>query len=113
MKPGIYAVKFSAVSSSNFGEGLAVFKDGTVNGGDVGYFYRGSYELSGSTVTANLKIKRWNPAVASIFGSFPEFDLQLTGHMPPDWSLFHAEGIIVQNPQLRITIDGRRLDDAA
>ena len=109
MKPGIYAVKFSAVSSSNFGEGLAVFKDGKVNGGDLGYFYRGSYEISDSRVTAKLKVKRWNPA----FGSFPEFDLDLTGHIPPDWSLFHAEGFIVQNPQLRLTIDGRRLDDAA
>jgi len=113
MKPGIYAVKFSAVSSSNFGEGLAVFKDGKVNGGDLGYFYRGSYEISDSRVTAKLKVKRWNHAVASIFGSFPEFDLDLTGHIPPDWSLFHAEGFIVQNPQLRLTIDGRRLDDAA
>ena len=113
MTPGIYAVKFSAVSSYNFGEGLVVFKDGTVNGGDLGYFFKGTYQIKDSKVTAELKIKRWNASVPSIFGSFPEFDLVLTGHMPPDWSLFHAEGNVVQNPQLRITIDGRRLDDAA
>ena len=113
MKPGIYHVKFSAAASSNFGEGLAVFKDGKVNGGDMGYLYRGSYEISDSKVIAKLKVKRWNPAVTSIFGSFPEFDLDLTGHMPPDASLFYAEGPVVQNPKLRMTVNGRRLDDAA
>jgi hypothetical protein len=113
MRPGIYAVKFSAVSSYNFGEGLAIFKDGKINGGDLGYFYRGSYEVSDSRLTAKIKVKRWNPAVQGIFGSYPEFDLDLSGHIPPDWSLFHAEGNVVQNPKLLIAIDGRRLDDAA
>ena len=63
-------------------------------------------------MTAKLKLNRWNPSVTSIFGSFPEFDLDLTGHMPRDGSLFYAEGAVVQNPQLRITINGRRLSDA-
>ena len=112
-KPGIYHVRFAPVSSSSFGEGLAVFKDGKVNGGDMGYLYRGTYEIVDSKVTAKLKIKRWNPAITSIFGSFSEFDLDLTGHMPSDASLFYVEGPVVQRPQLRITINGRRLDDAA
>jgi hypothetical protein len=113
MKPGIYHVKFSAVTSTNFGEGLAVFSNGTVNGGDPGYIYRGSYVISESAITANLRITRWNPAIPSIFGSFPEFDLKLTGHIPSDWSLFYAEGKVIQNPALNITINGRRLGDAA
>jgi hypothetical protein len=113
MKPGIYHVKFSAVTSTNFGEGLAVFSNGTVNGGDPGYIYRGSYEISDSTITGTLRITRWNPAIPSIFGSFPEFELTLSGHMPPDSSLFYAEGKVVQNPALAITINGRRLADAA
>lgn len=112
MKPGIYHVKFSAVTSTNFGEGLAVFSDGKVNGGDPGYIYRGSYTLSASVITAELRITRWNPSIPSIFGSFPEFDLALTGHMPPDWSLFFAEGKVAQNPALGIAINGRRLGDA-
>ncbi len=113
MKPGIYHVKFSTVPSSNFGEGLAVFKDGKVNGGDLGYIYRGTYEISDSKVTARLHLKRWNPSIASIFGSFPEFDLDLAGHIPLDGTLFYVEGAVVQNPKLRITIHGRRLGDAA
>jgi hypothetical protein len=113
MKSGIYHLKFSAVPSSNFGEGLAVFKDGKVNGGDLGYIYRGTYEISDSKLTAKIKLNRWNPVITSIFGSFPEFDLDLTGHLPPDGSLFYVEGAVVQNPSLRITINGRRLGDAA
>ena len=83
-----------------------------MNGGDPGYIYRGSYQLSGSHISATLRVTRWNPAIPSIFGSFPEFELTLTGHMPPDWSLFYAEGKVTQNPRLAITINGRRLGDA-
>jgi hypothetical protein len=112
MKPGIYHVKFSAPSSTNFGEGLAIFSNGTVNGGDPGYIYRGTYELAGTVIKATLRITRWNPAIPSIFGSFPEFELTLSGHMPSDWSLFFAEGKVTQNPRLAITVNGRRLGDA-
>jgi hypothetical protein len=112
MKPGIYHVKFAAVSSHNVGEGLAVFGDGKVNGGDPGYIYQGSYELVESKVKAKLHVKRWNPSFVSIFGNFAEFDLAFEGQMPADWSLFYAEGTVVQYPQLRITVNGRRLADA-
>lgn len=113
MKPGIYHVKFSSATSSNFGEGLAVFVDGHVNGGDPGYIYRGSYTLSGTKIEAKLRITRWNASIPSIFGAFPEFDLTLTGQMPADSNLFYVEGQVTQNPRLTITINGRRLGDAA
>ena len=112
MKPGIYHVKFSSPASSNFGEGLAVFGNGNVNGGDPGYIYRGSYTLSGDKIEAKLRITRWNAAIPSIFGAFPEFELTLTGHMPSDGSLFYVEGKVLQNPRLSISINGRRLGDA-
>jgi hypothetical protein len=113
MKPGIYYVTFSAAPSHNFGEGLAVFKDDKVNGGDIGYLYRGSYSVKDSKITAMLHIKRWNPAITSVFGSYPEFELELKGSVTPDWGLFSAEGTMTEQPQLHITIKGRRLGDAA
>lgn len=42
MIDGIYHVRFSSsIDGRNFGEGLATFKDGSVNGGDHGYLYLG------------------------------------------------------------------------
>ena len=112
MKPGIYHVKFSTPASHNTGEGLAVLQDGKVNGGDSGYFYQGSYEVVDSKVTAKLHVERWNPVIPSIFGSFREFDLNLAGQTPSDFSLFYVEGRVIQFPQSRIMINGRRLADA-
>jgi hypothetical protein len=112
VKPGIYYVTFSASASNRVGEGLAVFKDNKVNGGDIGYLYRGSYSTEGLNVTAKLNIKRWNSAMTSVFGTFPDYDLDLTGTASPDWSYFSVEGAMVQPPNLKITIKGRRLDDA-
>ena len=112
MKPGIYHVKFSPVASTMFGEGLAVFRDGKVNGGDPGYLYQGSYEIDDTRITAKLHVKRWNPAWASVFGNLTEYDLALKGQMPADGSLFYAEGAVVQHPQLKLTVNGRRLADA-
>jgi hypothetical protein len=113
MKPGIYYVSFSAAASHKFGEGLAVFKDNKVNGGDIGYLYRGSYSIEDSRITATLHIQRWNPVVTSVFGSYPEFELELKGTVTPDWGSFSADGTITKEPQLRIAIKGRRLGDAA
>jgi hypothetical protein len=113
MKPGIYYVTFSNPSIQNVGEGLAVFKDSKVNGGDIGYFYRGSYSIKDSTITARLQIRRWNPVVTSVFGSYPEFELEVKGSMTADSELFSAEGTMTEQPQLTITIKGRRLGDAA
>lgn len=47
MKDGIYHVRFSS-SVGAAGEGLAVVKDGSVNGGDAGYLYLGQLSDAGS-----------------------------------------------------------------
>ena len=54
-------MKFSPVAGTMFGEGLAIFREGTVNGGDPGYLYQGSYEVTGDKITAKLHVKRWGP----------------------------------------------------
>lgn len=111
MKPAIYHVKFTS-SLRDFGDGLAVFKDGSINGGDHGYLYLGTYEVDGSTVTAKLKVKRWNSSVTSVFGNIDEFALELKGSVTGDGDSFSAQGAIPQMQQMTITIDGRKLADA-
>jgi len=112
MKPAIYHVKFTS-SLPDSGEGLAVFKDGKINGGDPSYLYLGSYDVSGSGVTAKMKVKRWKPGATSVFGNLPEFELDLKGSVAADGSTFKVTGAIPQMPQTSITINGRKLSDAA
>lgn len=111
MKSGIYHVQFSS-SSRAAGEGLAVFKDGAVNGGDIGYVYTGTFTAENGTFLSHLQIKKWNPNVVSVFGPIPDFVLDLTGTFAADLSTFTAGGGIRQLPGLAITIRGRRIADA-
>jgi hypothetical protein len=112
MQPAIFHVKFTS-SLRDFGEGLAIFKDGKINGGDHGYLYIGSYEMTDAGVSGRINVKRWNPSVTSVFGNLAEFELNLNGSLAADGSTFSASGTISQMPQMSISINGRKLADAA
>src|ERR1035437_3689940 len=101
MKSGIYHVKFTS-SQQAYGEGLAVFKDGTVNGGDQGYLYIGTYQESSAGVTAKLKIKKWNQGVTSVFGNIAEFELDLRGNFSSDFSSFNVNGGVARSEERRV-----------
>lgn len=107
MKNGIYHVKFASSLGSQ-GEGLVVIRQGTVNGGDHGYLYRGEFMELGGQITGKLGIQRWNRGATSVFGNADRFELSLTGS-PQSSDSFRVEGNVTGNPQLRITIDGRWL----
>lgn len=110
MLDGIYHVAFSSGSSS-FGEGIAVFKGTSVNGGDHGYTYSGTTKESGTSFSSILTIKRWNPSAQSIFGSVNEVLLDLRGNISEAAGLV-AQGHVVGQPQLTITINGKYLAPA-
>jgi hypothetical protein len=112
MNPGIYRVHFKGGPAQNFGDGIAVFKDGTINGGDVGYTYRGSYDINNGKFTAKIGIKRWNPGVTNATLSLAEYDLGVDGAVPTDWAKFSVGAKVIQNPQVSILIDATRLADA-
>lgn len=111
MNDGIYHVTFSS-SSNDFGQGIAVFKDGSVNGGDHGYLYTGTKAGQNGQISSRLTIRRWNPSVQSVFGPANEFVLELSGNAAADNS-FVAQGHIDGQPQHKITIRGRYLSAAA
>lgn len=113
MKPGIYHVKFRS-SLNTRSEGLIVLKDGTINGGDVGYFYTGTYRLAQEgEIVAKLRIQKWNHGVFSIIGRLAEFELDLRGRFSSDHLRFEVKGFALQTLGLGITVVGERLGDAA
>lgn len=112
MKTGIFHVKFSS-PQDNWGEGLAVFDHGKVNGGDHGYLYLGSYKMSDNKIEAALKVVRWNQSIEAIFGNIPEFDLKVIGTYSDGNDSFEVSGLVVQQPQMKITISGTKLSELA
>ncbi|HDS1132012.1 GrlR family regulatory protein [Stenotrophomonas maltophilia] len=110
MKDGIYHVNFSS-NMQSMGDGVAVFKGQSVNGGDAGYTYSGHLDGNDHGFASTLSIKRWNDFSESVFGALDEFRLQFTGKF--DDFGFDAEGYIVGQPQARITVRGRFLAPVA
>lgn len=112
MENGIYHVRFSS-SIGGAGEGLAVVKDGAVNGGDAGYLYLGQLTAAGPALSGQLQVQRWNPSTVSVFGPLGNFALDLAGHASAANDSFTVSGGIAGQPNLKITITGRRLAAAA
>lgn len=108
MIEGIYHVRFS--SARDHGEGLVVLKDGSLNGGDYGYLYLGKINSTGADFTGKLTIKRWNPAVTSVFGNINQFELEILGSQSPDRQ-FQAEGKILGQLGTQLKMVGRFLSE--
>ena len=111
MIDGIYRVTFSS-NSNDFGEGIAVFKGASVNGGDHGYIYTGTKSENGAQFNSSLTIKQWNPSVPSVFGPIKEYVLELIGNSSGG-NDFLAHGHVVGQAQAKITIRGQFLSAAA
>lgn len=111
MLDGIYRVTFSS-NSNDFGQGIAVFKGDSVNGGDHGYLYTGTKSVQGGQFASKLTIKQWNQSVQSVFGPVKEFVLELSGTSSSD-NGFLAHGHVAGQPQAKITIRGQYLSAAA
>jgi hypothetical protein len=109
MQDGIYWVDFQTRGDS--GAGLIVIKDGSLNGGDQGYIYNGTYSVSGNNVTARALVTQHNPALRSVFGNASGFHLQLSGVSSP--GRFSLNGSIPNVPNASIGIVGRRLGDVS
>jgi hypothetical protein len=109
MQNGIYWVDFQSRGAS--GAGLIVLKDGSLNGGDQGYIYSGTYSVNGNNVTARARIIQHNSSWQSIFGNIPQFDLQLSGISGQ--GQFSLNGSIPNVAGASIGILGRRLGDVS
>jgi T3SS negative regulator,GrlR len=110
MHNGIYRVEFR--SGRRIGiSGLVVLKDGSVNGGDEGFVYRGTYKIEGQKVTAEIAISKHNPGAQSVFGPIDNYTLLLTG--TTESNNFTLSGGVTGRQGLAIEIRGTKLADVA
>jgi hypothetical protein len=107
MQNGIYLVEFQLLNNKDFG--LIVVKDGSLNGGDPGYIYSGTYSVNGNAVSIQARVIRHDPSWITVFGPIEQFDLQLSGEASPNQFVF--TGTIPSMPNSTIKAVGKRLGD--
>ena len=108
MISGIYLVSFAA-NNNRFGEGIVVVKDGSVNGGDASYLYRGHLDYYGEDVKASIEVRHYRGPVNAVLGPLKLFNLTLSGKISGD--NFQVSGGIANMPGASITITGSRIAD--
>lgn len=102
MKDGIYFVRFSR-DLEDFGEGIAVIQNNTVNGGDYVCTYRG--KISGNNV--DLEVTQHNPSVDTIFGNIKTLIVQL--NITTTENGYQLSGVVKDNSDLQVAASVRYL----
>lgn len=103
---GVWLVKLFGSNHSVFGEGILVLRDGSVHGGDHGFFYEGTYQCFDGHIKARLTITNYARAKSTLFGSFgsaelAEYTLTLEG-TDDGKEIIHLSGCAVGHEELAI-----------
>lgn len=110
MLEALWSVEFGS-NQGALGAGVAVFETGRVLGGDSAFMYVGTYEVDRGTITSNIKVTKYNnlSGMQSVFGPLTEFNLQVTGQA--NEKLMTLSGHMVENLDLKITINAVRREE--
>lgn len=111
MSNGIFEVSFKS-STQDFGTGLIVIKDGSINGGDAHFLYRGTLEQSEGTAKAVINVDKWKAGNTSIV-SLDNYQIEFTGTVDFGAGSLNLSGRVSSQPALAITVSGRKIGDAA
>jgi hypothetical protein len=77
MVEGFWIVQFEGVQGG--GGGVVLLSKNKVLGGDSGYIYTGSYDLSGNALKAKVKVEQFLSGIPNVLGVVGNFELELTG----------------------------------
>lgn len=77
MENGLYLAQF--VVGSSAGYGVAMIRDGQVDGGDSSYWWEGTLTTNEDTFSGELMVRQHSSGTPSVFGFFDSFSLKLSG----------------------------------
>ena len=100
---GLWTAEFGS-STGIFGGGVAVFRDGTIKGGDATYYYVGQYTLSGRDFKASLTVSPYIEGAESVFKTVGrDLILDLVGSLTGEKSAV-AQGQARGMPDIRFGV---------
>lgn len=108
MFDGLWTVEFRT-KINRYGSGTLVINNGRLLGGDNGYYYFGTYNITGDNINATITVVKYDPNSTSIFGNVDHFQLTVSGKI--DEHEFNIAGAIVNNPQAQIQVIGTKRED--
>jgi len=80
----LWTVQFE-IPGGNLNGAVVVLKSGRIYGGDSGYYYLGSYTISGDTISGDVQATHYHGPGRTAFGDeTASFSVQLSGKVNPD-----------------------------
>lgn len=110
MSQGIFHVQFKS-NLQDSGQGLVVIKNGSINGGDDHYLYRGAAPQKTGPFTGKLHVNKWRGGNRTVV-NIDNFELDVNGKIDFEAGQLDLVGTVTGQPQLQIQIIGRRVGDA-
>ena len=105
---GLWTVEF--ISTINrYGRGVLVINENRLLGGDDGYYYFGTCNITGNKINATITVIKYDENSTSVFGDISHFQLNINGEI--DEYKFSAVGTITGNPQVQIEVVGTKKED--
>ncbi|MFJ7884616.1 GrlR family regulatory protein [Pseudomonas sp. NPDC096917] len=109
MSQGIFYVEFTA-STGEYGDGIVVAKDGSANGGDAHYSYRGKVPAHSGEFQSQFTISKWRSGNTNVIG-IDNYVVEANGAVNYEEGKLQLEGVVVGHPQLKMTIIGQKIAD--
>jgi len=106
MVEGLWSVQYYGPQGN--GGGVVIFINGRVFGGDNGFYYRGSYELKGDTLSARISVKNFDPSIPNVIGVVGDFDLLMEAKVQGD--SINGTGALASAPGAKIAVRLTRRD---
>jgi|ERR1700683_40139 len=100
MQEGLWTVQFQG--PNGWGGGAVVLTKGQALGGDAGFTYIGTYEVTGDTIRGRIAVKNYDPSVQSVLGVRGDFELLLEGKVQGD--SITGMGTMANSPNARIAM---------
>jgi hypothetical protein len=98
----VWSVEFLSSAGAG-GNGIAVFDDGRIFGGNETLIYTGRYEVVSGVIHAEVRVETYALAPGADPGQgFPIYRLKVTG--PPDPNNLFLSGFVVSDPARTMTI---------
>jgi hypothetical protein len=105
---GLWTVEFTS-TINRYGRGVLVLNKNRLLGGDDGYYYSGTLNITGNKINATIEVLRYDENSISIFGNISHFHLNINGVI--DEYQFRAIGTIADKPQIEIKVIGTKRED--
>ena len=108
MFDGLWTVEFIS-TVNHYGKGVLIVNGCRLLGGDDGYYYSGTCNVTDNKIQATINVIKFDPNSISVFGDIDHFQLILNGEI--NEYQFNTIGTIANNSQAQIKVVGTKRED--